>query len=264
MRLQDRRDVDRIRVPPWRWDAVGDPLAVFLGVARLSWRSTSPIPTSLKRVRSLRVLGRMPEELIALLAMRRMGMGCPHAAGLGDVPTGDLFGENVTTERSNVSQANEYEGLGEDQRVGVTTTQPIRAAVVSRAGVRPVRVRRGRLPASPSAPLAWYEYLPTWVSISIFLHGLVLLLAIVVLASPETFGIASEGAADRNSVVQTAQSDALRTRVASLEQQLASARGTAPAAATAADTATSDALTQRLAALEGRLAAVCARSTPPC
>ncbi len=103
-----------------------------------------------------------------------------------------------------------------------------------------------------------------WVSISIFLHGLVLLLAIVLLASPETFGIASEGAADRNSVVQTAQSDALRTRVASLEQQLAIARGAAPAAATAADTATSDALTQRLAALEGRLAAVCARSTPPC
>lgn len=206
----------------------------------------------------------MPEEMVALLTMRRMGMGCPPAAGLRDVPTGDMLGENVTTERSNVSQANEYEGLSEDQRVGATTTQPIRAAAVSRAGVRPVRVRRGRLPASPSAPLAWYEYLPTWVSISIFLHGLVLLLAIVVLASPETFGVASEGAADRNSVVQTAQSDALRTRVASLEQQLAIARGTAPAAATAADTATSDALTQRLAALEGRLAAVCARSTPPC
>ena len=140
-------------------------------------------------------------------------------------------------------------------------TQPTRTAEVPRASVRPVYVRRRRLLVSPSAPLAWYEHLPTWVSISIFLHGLALLLAIVVLASPETFGIASEGSVDRNNVVQTAQSEALRTRVTSLEQQLAIARGTAPAAA---DTATTAALTQRIAALEGRLAAVCARSTPPC
>ena len=139
--------------------------------------------------------------------------------------------------------------------------QPTRRAEVSRASVRPVHVRRGRLLVSPSAPRVWYEHLPTWVSISIFLHGLVLLLAIVVLASPETFGIASEGSVDRNNVVQTAQSEALRTRVTSLEQQLAIARGTAPATA---DTATLAALTQRLAALEGRVAAVCATSTPPC
>jgi hypothetical protein len=116
-----------------------------------------------------------------------------------------------------------------------------------------------RRSVSPSAPLRWYESLPTWVSISIFLHGLALLFAIVVLASPETFGIASEGSVSGNSAVQTAQSDALRTRVTSLEQQLAVAPGTA-----SADTATSEALAQRLAALEQRLTAVCSRSTPPC
>lgn len=162
-----------------------------------------------------------------------------------------------------MSQASEYEVFHGDQRVAANATQPIRTAVVPRASVRSVAVRRGRLLVSPSAPRVWYEYLPTWVSISIFLHGLTLLLAIVVLASPETFGIASEGSVNRNSAVQSAQSDALRTRVSSLEQQLAIARGTAPAAA-AADTATTDALTQRLSAVEGRLVAVCARSTPPC
>ena len=169
---------------------------------------------------------------------------------------GTSLARQITTERSDVSQASEHE-------VVHGATEPTRTAQVPRASVRPVRVRRERLLVSPSAPRVWYEHLPTWVSISIFLHGLALLLVIVVLASPETFGIASEGSVDRNSVVQTAQSEALRTRVTSLEQQFAIARSTAPAAA-AAGTATSDALTQRLAALEARVAAVCARSTPPC
>ncbi len=166
----------------------------------------------------------------------------------------------VTTERSDVSQASEYEVFSEDQRIAASSTEPLHAPAVARAGIRPVHVRRGRsLPPAP--PLAWYEYLPTWVSISLFLHGLVLLLAIVALASPETFGLASEGSVDRNAVVQTAQSDALRNRVTSLEQQLAATRG---AVVVPDSSATTDALTQRLVALEGRLAAVCARSTPPC
>jgi hypothetical protein len=147
--------------------------------------------------------------------------------------------------------------------VEANATQPIPTPVVPQAEVRPVRFRRVRRSVSPSAPLRWYESLPTWVSISIFLHGLALLFAIVVLASPETFGLASEGSVTGNSAVQTAQSEALRTRVTSLEQQLAVAPGTASAAA-AADTATSEALAQRLAALEQRLTAVCSRSTPPC
>lgn len=159
-----------------------------------------------------------------------------------------------------MNQASQTEVLDEHRQLEGTATQPLRTPVSPRSGAQRTLVRRRRFIAPSPPSLAWYEYLPAWVSISIFLHGLALLMAIVVIASPETFGIASEGSVDRNNVVQVAQFDALGDRIVALEQQSAIARG----GSGATDGGASDALAQRLAALEARLAAVCARATPPC
>lgn len=109
---------------------------------------------------------------------------------------------------------------------------------------------------------AWYENLPTWVAISIFMHGVVVLLLIVLFASPGTFGLASEG--DLQTQGTPASIDA---RVSALERQ--SAALTAGAAAQSPTTqapstgGTVD-VTTRLSALETRVAGLCAAATPPC
>ncbi len=127
---------------------------------------------------------------------------------------------------------------------------------------RPV-VERVVYPGPPRP--TWYENLPTWVAISIFMHGLVVLLLIVLFASPGTFGLASEGDLQR---LQTGATPAsIDARVSALERQ--SAALTAGAAAQPSTTqvpstgATTD-LAPRLSALETRVAGLCAVATPPC
>lgn len=117
------------------------------------------------------------------------------------------------------------------------------------------RERRVLYPLSPRP--TWYENLPTWVSISIFLHGLILLVMIVLLSSPETFGLASEDQADRATRDVAETTAVLGGRVTSLEQQLAVLRGAAPLQS-GADAG------QRLGLLEARVARLCAASNPPC
>ncbi len=116
---------------------------------------------------------------------------------------------------------------------------------------------------APEPVPRWYENLPTWVAISIFLHGLILLLAIVLLASPGTFGLASEGDVQRAADAAAAND----RRITSLEAQVTALRGTAPAAAAPSATTPAPvdpALSQRLSTLEGRVTQLCAASTPPC
>jgi hypothetical protein len=117
--------------------------------------------------------------------------------------------------------------------------------------------RRRTTPLPP--PPAWYESLPTWVSISLFLHGLVLLLLISLLGSPETFGIASEGSVDRATAVRTADESALQNRVAVLEQLFATSRASAGSVPESTDQ-----MNQRIAQVEARVGALCAQANPPC
>lgn len=117
-------------------------------------------------------------------------------------------------------------------------------------------VERHRVVSVPAPPQPWYEHIPTWVSISLFLHGLALLLLVVCLSSPGTFGIASEDAVNRVDAVRAAETDELRLRLAGLEQRVTQTGG-----GTAVQ---SGDVSQRLVLLEGRIAALCARATPPC
>jgi hypothetical protein len=118
-----------------------------------------------------------------------------------------------------------------------------------------VQPRSPRYVPAPYPP--WYENIPTWVSISIFLQGLALLLLVVLVASPGTFGIGDEGAV-RRAGDAAASND---RRIVALEAQIGALTGTAaPAGAAATDAQ----LGQRLTGLESRVAQLCAGRTPPC
>ena len=122
--------------------------------------------------------------------------------------------------------------------------------------------------AYPGPPSTWYENLPVWVAISIFLHGLALLILIVLLASPGTFGLASEGDVDRLRLQGGATPASIDARVSALERQASAL--TAGAAAQSGtpqqlpSTGATVDLTPRLSALETRVAGLCAAATPPC
>ena len=113
---------------------------------------------------------------------------------------------------------------------------------------------RAILVATPPPP-AWYEHLPTWVSISLFLHGLFLLLIVVLLGSPGTLGLADEAQVDRLRTEQGAARTSIESRVGTLERQT-SGLGGAPPVATL--------LATRIGVVEGRIAALCAAASPPC
>lgn len=134
-----------------------------------------------------------------------------------------------------------------------------------RVETRPVA---GRVTYPGPPPSVWYENLPVWVAISIFLHGLALLIMIVLFASPGTFGLASEGDVDRLRTQGGATPASIDARVSALERQASAL--TAGAAAQSStpqstpSTSSSPDLTPRLSALETRVAALCAAATPPC
>ena len=97
------------------------------------------------------------------------------------------------------------------------------------------------------------------------MHGVVVLLLIVLFASPGTFGLASEG--DLQHLQTQGTPASIDARVSALERQ--SAALTAGAAAQSPTTqapstgGTVD-VTTRLSALETRVAGLCAAATPPC
>ena len=144
-----------------------------------------------------------------------------------------------------------YETLSDSRLEAETPTRVLPAD----QGDRTYLASRRRVIALPPRP-SWYENIPTWVSISLFLHGLILLLIVVLIGSPETFGLANKERADRatNAVASTT---GLAGRVTALERVTA-LQGTAQAPQQGADPA------QRLDLLESRVARLCAAVTPPC
>ena len=133
-----------------------------------------------------------------------------------------------------------------------------------RVETRPV-VGRVTYPGPPAS--TWYENLPVWVAISIFLHGLALLIMIVLFASPGTFGLASEGDVDRLRTQVGATPASIDARVSALERQasaLTAGAAAQPSTQQVPSTSTVPDLTPRLSALETRVAALCAAASPPC
>ncbi len=121
-------------------------------------------------------------------------------------------------------------------------------------------------PGPPRPP--WYENLPTWAAISIFMHGLVVLILIVLFASPGTFGLASEDDVERLQLQGAAALTSIDARISALERQASALAVVAAAQSSTPQQAPSTVivadLTLRLSTLETRVAALCAAASPPC